>query len=145
MCSLPGGRAVTGECHHGDFVEGLWNGDVAELFIMDEDAKYQELNIAPSASWWSMTLGSYRERLSNPKRPVPTLMECALSEGEWEVVASFRRDSLEVPLTPRSRIHVAGMWYRPEAVYLSSNAPLGVDPDYHRVDCFQAVSFVEQD
>jgi hypothetical protein len=144
VCELPGGRVCTSQSSHGEFVEGLWNEDVAELFIKGEGGAYQELNLAPSGAWWSMTLSEYRSRVPVPQRPHPRHISTAISDARWEVVAAFDRDTLDVPLLPSSRIHVSGMWYRPEPCYLSSNPPSGRAPDYHHDDCFEAVSFVSR-
>lgn len=142
VCELPGGRVCTTQRSHGEFIEGLWNEDVAELFIKGEDGAYQELNLAPSGAWWSMTLSEYRERRAEPKRPSPLHISTTVRDDRWEVVAAFSRETLEVPLLPSSRVHVSGMWYRPDPCYLSSNPPAGLEPDYHHQDCFQSFSFV---
>lgn len=145
VCSLPGGAVCTTQTSHAQFVEGLWNEDVAELFIKGEDGSYQELNLAPSGAWWSMTLSEYRKRRSEPKRPQLLSISTSLEGNRWEVVAAFDRETFEVPLLPSSRIHVSGMWYRPEPCYLSSHPPKGVEPDYHHAECFRSVSFVPSD
>ena len=142
VCELPGGRVCTSQKSHGQFLEGLWNEDVAELFIKGEDGAYQEFNLAPSGAWWAMTLSEYRKRRIDPKRPVPLHISTTIGSDRWEVVAAFSRDTLEIPLLLSSRIHVSGMWYRPEPCYLSSHPPSGVAPDYHHSACFQAVSLV---
>lgn len=142
VCELPGGRVCTSQKSHGQFLEGLWDEDVAELFIKGENGAYQEFNLAPSGAWWSMTLSEYRKRRTDSKRPEPLHISTTIGSDRWEVVAAFGRDTLEIPLLPSSRIHVSGMWCRPEPCYLSSHPPSGVAPDYHHSACFQAVSLV---
>jgi hypothetical protein len=140
VCALPGGDVCASKKPQGSFVEGLWNGDVAELFIKGDDGRYQELNVAPSGAWWSMTLSEYRKREPEAKRPELVHTSCALEAGRWEVVAAFERQSLQVDVNPSSSIHVAGMWYRPESTFLSSHPPPGIEPDYHDHGCFQPIS-----
>lgn len=142
VCSLPGGHVYSREEYQGEFVEGLWNRDVAELFIKNPEGRCQEFNVAPSGAWWSMTLSEYRKRDPGAKRPHLSHISCSLKEGSWEVVAAFERCSLDVDIAPNSRIHVSGMWYRPEPTYLSSHPPRGVEPDYHHAECFEPITMV---
>lgn len=142
VCSLPGGRVLASPAGCRAFVEGLWNGDVAELFIKGTDGRYQEFNLAPSGSWWSMTLSDYRKRETSPLRPELSGVELRVEEGQWEVVSSFKRRTLDVDLLPGCRVHVAGMWYRPEPIFLSSHPPSGVKPDYHLHECFEPIALV---
>ena len=47
----------------GSFMEGLWEGDVAELFIADpEGESYLEFNLAPNGAWWAAKFCAVRER-----------------------------------------------------------------------------------
>ena len=47
----------------GEYVEGLWNADVVELFVFDSETPcYQEFHIGPEASWWAMGFRDYRSR-----------------------------------------------------------------------------------
>ena len=142
-CSLPGGKVCASIGSQGQFIEGLWEADVAELFIKGEDGVYQELNLSPSGAWWSMTLSEYRVRREQPKRPVLREIFSSVENDRWRVVAGFEKGSLEVPILSTSRIHVSGMWYRPEPSYLSSYPAQGVAPDYHLEQCFQPISIVK--
>lgn len=137
VCSLPGGgRSLSS---HGEFFEGLWEGDVAELFIKSPSGEYQELNIAPSGAWWSMTLDAYRVRRSSSIRPALRYVSTTILGGAWSVVAAFSRSSMEVSVTPQSLLHVSGMWHREPPCFLSSCPPQDLAPDYHHPGCFQPV------
>jgi hypothetical protein len=49
----------------GEFVEGLWNESVVELFIHDLASNcYIELNLSPSGAYWGAVFHRYRERAS---------------------------------------------------------------------------------
>ena len=37
----------------GEFYEGLWKGDVAELFLSLPNGNYVEYNFAPNGAWWA--------------------------------------------------------------------------------------------
>jgi hypothetical protein len=140
VCSLPGGSCSSST--GGDFFEGLWNEDVAELFIKSPSGVYQEFNIAPSGAWWSMTLDEYRVRRTTPRRPEVRSISTSAKEGEWSVVAAFSRSSIEVVLSPQCHLHVSGMWYKERPCYLSSCPPRGVAPDYHHPECFEPVVII---
>jgi len=140
LCSLPGGGRSSSP--RGEFVEGLWEEDVAELFIKSPDGSYQELNLAPSGAWWSMTLDEYRIRRSSPRSPEVRHMSTSVLAGGWSVVVGFSRTTLEVPLNSESLLHVSGMWYREPPSYFSSSAPHERAPDYHHSVCFEAVEMV---
>ena len=45
----------------GDFREGLWERDVAELFVA-QGSKYYEINLSPSGMWWIQSFKDIRER-----------------------------------------------------------------------------------
>ena len=136
-CSLPGGGRSSSTT--GEFVEGLWEEDVAELFIKSPSGIYQELNVAPSRAWWSMTLSDYRVRSDAAHRPHLLSLSTTIESSWWTVVAGFDRTSIEVPVSSESLLHVSGMWYTPQPTYLSSRPPPGVAPDYHHRECFEAV------
>jgi hypothetical protein len=140
LCSLPGGEHSSSS--RGEFVEGLWEEDVAELFIKSPDGTYQELNLAPSGAWWSMTLDGYRVRRASPLRPEVRHLTTSVSAGEWSVLVGLARPSMEVPLTAESLLHVSGMWYPDAPRYLSSRPPPGIAPDYHHPLCFEPVEMM---
>ncbi|MEN9844976.1 MAG: hypothetical protein RIS36_123 [Pseudomonadota bacterium] len=137
VCALPGGERSLAS--HGEFFEGLWEGDVAELFIKSPSGEYQELNVAPSGAWWSVTFDAYRVRRTLPIRPNLRYISTTISAGEWSVVAAFSRASMEISVTDQSLLHVSGMWYREQPSFLSSCPPQDLAPDYHLPECFQPV------
>lgn len=137
VCNLPGGGRSSST--PGAFVEGLWEEDVAELFIKSPSGLYQELNIAPSGAWWSMTLADYRVRREIAQRPHVLSLSTFIEGASWSVVAAFARSTMEVPVAPDSLLHVSGMWYQPQPCYLSSHPASGEAPDYHHRGCFEPV------
>ena len=51
------------EFESGGFVEGLWERDVAEFFILDRHSgEYQEFNLGPGGAWWSASFVAPRVR-----------------------------------------------------------------------------------
>ena len=135
VCTLPGGGRSSSTS--GEFVEGLWEEDVAELFIKSPSGAYQELNIAPSGAWWSMTLTDYRVRSEVAQRPHLLSLSTFVDGESWNVVVSLARSTMEVPVSPDSLLHVSGMWYQPQPCYLSSRPAPDEAPDYHHRECFE--------
>ena len=61
---------VQGNPNFGDFTEGLWQGDVFEVFLFQPGSeKYWEINLAPSGAWWSRIFKSYRTPDVEQSRP----------------------------------------------------------------------------
>jgi len=61
----------------GDYVEGLWEADVAEFFLAKANTagsfNYLEINVSPEGAWWSMEHHGIRQRSlpswANPALP----------------------------------------------------------------------------
>ena len=141
VASLPGGTDYNRQHSSGEFVEGLWEQDVAELFIKESSGRYQEFNVSPGGAWWSVALSSYRTRepaLPELREPI---IRVELQEGRWRVVFGVDRSCLAVELTDNSRLHVSGISHKPQRAFLSSCPVPGVDPDFHHPDAFMPVRF----
>jgi len=141
-CAIPGGKNWSAAHTSGQFVEGLWEEDVAEVFIRERDGRYQELNFNPSGAWWSMTHSSYRLRDPNTSPPLIRTIDTGIGEGWWRVVVSFDRASFQVPIAPTSFLHISGISYGSEVSFISSRAPAGMAPDFHHERCFEPVTFL---
>lgn len=47
----------------GDFIEGLWESDVYELFLRDEKSmRYREFNLSLTGAWWTASFFAPRKR-----------------------------------------------------------------------------------
>jgi hypothetical protein len=77
----------------GTFIEGLWEADVAELFLLNpETGFYTEFNLGPRGGWWCCSFSSPRVRVEaspNPLSGVKATASC--SETGWD-------SSLAIPL-----------------------------------------------
>jgi hypothetical protein len=145
FCSLPGGGHVKSAAARGDFVEGLWEYDVAELFVRDAHGSYQEFNLAPNGAWWSMTHSEYRVRRDESRPATCLSVTTNVLDGCWDVVAAFDRRSLQVPLEEGSLVHVTGIHYAAQPIYLSSRPPRDIAPDFHHPSCFSPVRVIPVD
>ena len=105
------------------FVEGLWNRDVCEFFLVASDGRYQEFNLSPTAAWWSARFRSYRSQEATcPELSVVT--SAARSRSGWKA-------SLSVPssqILEWERFQVTAIL---GGRYFSTGECAG-KPDFHR-------------
>ena len=117
----------------GEFVEGLWNEDVAELFLAGPGNSYQELNFSPTGAWWSALFSGYR-KLDRACPELQPELEVVSGEGFWQVQCHLALASL-VPWreAPRLswRLHVASILFPEDPEYLCSGHHQGGTPDFH--------------
>jgi len=124
----------------GEFVEGLWESDVAELFLRDSQGRYQEFNVSADGAWWSMTFSAYRERHNRPRKPVPSAVSVRCNSISWTAVLGLEIQSLDVSLLDPLQAHISGIVYEAAApVYLTSGKALHFDPDFHDQRCFTKI------
>ncbi len=126
----------------GEFVEGLWNGDAAELFLLDPaTARYLEFNLSPEEEWWCCAFSGYRKgRMPFPEAGIRT--SCSVEADGWS-------GELIVPITALGRFsinptkmkaHVAAVaGPGADRRYLSSNPLVRIAPDFHRLETFREV------
>lgn len=127
-------QSTSPEPRMGEYVEGLWEADVVELFLFRENSlSYTEFNLGPSAAWWAMGFVNYRERDEGFARPeaVETYRSAALSC--WQLAlrvpqALFREGVLGEEFPPKYLNITAIIQGR----YFSFANHEGGEPDFHR-------------
>lgn len=121
--------------HHesGDFVEGLWERDVAEFFVGTANGDvYQEINVSPSGAWWSALFSDYRVREQEVRMEVE--VDAELEAEKWAV--RFRVPIGElVPwrdVQPGHRTFTpTAVLYDPKPHYFCWAEGQSVEPDFH--------------
>ena len=118
----------------GQFFEGLWFHDVAELFVSDPiTGHYLEVNLSPRGAYWACIFDA-------PRRRVAEVRSCGAQargmcrEGQWEArvdlplawMRSHRHFGLE------TRFNVPFILDSPSQRILSEADLGGGDPDFHR-------------
>ena len=125
----------------GDFVEGLWQKDVAELFLAGRGSHYQEINVSPTGAWWSASFSDYRV-LQQEVRFQPRI-EVKMEQTSWQVDFSAPLEGI-LPfrdLEPREfRFSPTAILYSPEPHYFAWNHKGGGEPDFHRADLLGALT-----
>ncbi len=128
----------------GDFQAGLWQHDVAELFIADPvSGRYFEFNLAPNGAWWSceFTAPRVREEETDIAMPEVATFSDMAPDGAWVAAMAIPLDLLKARLDfgPESRINVTMILESPAQRFLSA-ADLGDgDPDFHRPHHFARI------
>ncbi len=141
-CAFP---AVYDESYlTGDFKEGLWKMDVAELFIKDDNSEtYQEFNLSPAGAWWSSKFSSYRQECAKGFQvPKSVSVKTNRSATHWYASLTILRSELAVncSFSKLSRANVCFIFgQEPSRTYLSVGAPDHGEPDYHRTEIFPTI------
>jgi hypothetical protein len=129
-------------CHKkGDFLEGLWLRDVAELFLAEPSGHYQEFNVSPGGAWWCCSFSSYRTRASVQRHPETVVVECSVDDAGWQIIFGVRLDELSVDLSGPVSAHVSAIRYKPQPLFLSSSPVAEIKPDFHHMGCFSPVTY----
>ncbi len=141
VASAPGGADFDRQHAAGDFVEGLWERDVAEVFIKESSGRYQEFNVSPGGAWWSVVLSSYRTREVKQPEMLDPIIRTEVGEGRWRALLGVDLSSLAVDLSESSLLHVSGITQKPQRLFFSSQPVPTVEPDFHHPDAFAPAHF----
>ena len=128
----------------GDFQAGLWEHDVAELFIADPaSGRYFEFNLAPNGTWWSCEFRTARVREEETDIAVPEVATFAdmAPNGAWMAAMALPLDLLKarVDFGPESRVNVNMILGSPDRTFISAVDLGGGEPDFHRPEQFSKV------
>ncbi len=121
-----------------EFREGLWEADVAELFVSGPGGSYLELNLSPTGGWWAAEFSQYR-CLARERPDLPFELETQRSLTGWQVECRLPLAALEgwgYPSWERVPMKVCAIVYREEPLYLCSEPAQG-EPDFHLAQGYQ--------
>lgn len=131
-----------------DFVEGLWDRDVAELFITSSqkkhmDTAYQEFNFSPAGAWWSCKFMQYRQPDMSAKLPKCNAIRTVRSASSWMAIAAIDIRDCEVVFDETSLVHITAIYHDPLETYLTSfRNKIDAAPDFHNISYFSPVLFI---
>ncbi len=126
----------------GSFIEGLWEYDLVELFLLDSGGeRYEEFNIAPNGAWWRCVFSSYRVRedavdYAEPSPGIATSQR----NGSWSVAIGIPFSQLNIDFRAREgeRLNVCAIVSNGHGREYLSTAPLdAVKPDFHQTVSYQ--------
>ncbi len=130
----------------GEFQAGLWQYDVAELFLADPvSGRYFEFNLAPNGAWWSCEFSAERVRAEETEVAMPDVATFAdmAPDGAWIAAMALPLDLLRARLDfgAGSRGNVAMILGSPEQKFISAAALGGDSPDFHLPREFPQLAF----
>lgn len=134
----PGQSHPSGGC--GEFIEGLWDYDVAELFLAGP-CGYLEFNLSPSGAWWCARFSSPRVRHNGMPRPQVVAHSRAHTNGGWLAALGIPLNDLrrESVFDEATRINVTMILGSPDPHFLSVSDLGDGKPDFHRPAHFQPI------
>ncbi len=108
----------------GQFIEGLWEADVAELFLTDfNSGRYLEFNLAPNSAWWGCEFTSPRQRASNIIEQMPEVQTYAdlAADGSWLAAMAIPLEILRsrIDFSPSTRANITMVLGAPKPQYFS--------------------------
>lgn len=132
----------------GQYVEGLWNKDCAELFLSSSTSPvYQEFNLGPTGAWWSHSFSKYRKRDSSGfKVPQGVTTFSQIGSASWRAALSIPLNQFSVPLDleDTTRANVSFVVGKAKRQYLTWANIQQREPDFHRAEDFENVDLISQ-
>lgn len=128
----------------GEFLEGLWQHDVAELFIAAADRMtYLEFNLSPVGAWWFAGFVAPRQRAADLPLPQVRTEAFAHGDGGWAAAIGIPLDFLKqhVGWGPDCTLNVTFILNSPDQRFLSATTLGDGDPDFHRPGHFSTIEW----
>lgn len=125
----------------GEFYEGLWERDVAELFIAARgSSEYIELNFNPVGAWWFQRFSGPRVRRESDYRPTP-VVESIISGGQWDGSISLKLGEIGFDTPDSLMFNVCLILGDNPRRYISASGGLeNTAPDFHRRELFRPLN-----
>lgn len=117
----------------GQFVEGLWEKDVAELFISDSNSSaYQEFNFAPSGAYWICDFIKYRQRseVQSEYKKNNLIIQKQERENFWSILVSIPLDLIAFSVNSNKDFNLTVI---SNNRYYSLSPIDSKDPDFHSI------------
>lgn len=124
----------------GEFYEGLWERDVAELFIGEQgSSEYLEVNLNPIGAWWIQRFSTPRVRMGAVSRPTP-VVESMISSGQWDGSISIKLEEIGFDTPDTLMFNVCLILGNNPRRYISASGGIkNSAPDFHRRELLRPV------
>lgn len=124
----------------GEFLEGLWEFDVAECFIAGPEG-YLEFNLSPTGAWWCARFSAPRVRDEAMPRPrAITRVGSRKATGGWLAALGIPLEALRREAGWDDHIHINVTFIVGEPQRFLTVADLGEgQPDFHRPEAFAGI------
>lgn len=125
----------------GSFTEGLWEHDVAELFLADSiSGIYLEFNLAPNGAWWAakFTAPRVRSAVQPDFASIVSIHWEEISEEGWcaaiRVPLAFLEK--EISFGADTTANATAILNSPLQTFHSARKLPGAEPDFHQPAAF---------
>lgn len=142
------GRLRVSAPYHGDpapdappgRLDGLWDHEVVELFLLGTEQRYLEIELGPHGHWLGLRLAGRRRVVDDA---VPIQWNARIEGARWTGEARFAQSALPPGSFAANAyaIHGVGASRR----HLAWRPVHGDEPDFHRLEAFGALELVEGD
>ena len=109
--------------------DGLWEYEVAELFLVGNKQHYVELELGPHGHYLLLQLEGVRQRVGSP---LPLSYQAKILENRWTGRALVPRSYLPDPIVAYNTFAIHGQ----PRVYAAHHPVGGERPDFHRIENF---------
>lgn len=137
LISTCGSPVFDASFRNGEFREGLWFNDVAELFVLDcVTGAYSEWNLGPQGGWWAANFDSYRKRSTRQVLYSTAIRtySCIDSTG-WKAALGGPNETFPA-VGKNQKLHFSAIVGSPEQRFLTSAPSPTGEPDFHKPSNF---------
>ena len=130
----------------GQFIKGLWEHDVGEVFIAGPGERYQEFNFSFDGAWWTEVFASCRMPSNDQPRTRGVSVSCDQTGPNKKVIALVEREALIVPAVgvQQLRAKVCAIIGSSPRHYYSASPLSSTAPDFHQSADFRPVRVAKQ-
>jgi hypothetical protein len=122
------------EAPHDSRVNGLWEYDVVEVFLVGADGKYLEVELGPGGHWLVLGFDGVRQRSSDYADLKPDHRNSSAVEGTWQSIITIPWELVPRPLARLNAFVIAG------GEHLAMSPVPGAAPDFHQPAAFPEAS-----
>jgi hypothetical protein len=112
-------------------LDGLWNFEVVELFLLGEGDDYLEIELGPHGHWLALRLTG-RRQISNDRVPID--FATTRAAASWSGEARLSLDWLPENIRAANAYAIHGVG--PARRFLAMHAAPGNQPDFHQLESF---------
>ena len=112
-------------------VDGLWNFEVVELFLLGDDDRYLEIELGPWGHYLVLSLEGPRHVVQSG---VAIAYEVQREDRRWHGRARVPAHWIPKPIGAGNAYSIHGVG--DARCYRALHPVPGAEPDFHRLDCF---------
>ncbi len=125
-----------------DFIKGLWEKDLVELFLYNEgNGRYLELNLSPAGAWWGAVFSAPRMQVAE-WRPTAARAYSIRGPKKWRSALCLPWDEIRKELGGGvTHANLTAITGTPEQQFFTLSDLGQGEPDFHLPLYFQPITF----